>query len=368
MSHKPDAERPILSIISRLTRKRRNAGGHNPPRGRQRTQEEIEWEMSAEDALRVLTTQHVTEVSGAAAFAPQGSAEFRPLRHRSAPAPDPLDPETPIEPPDSLRMPETHRPEASGHARAAQRILIAESRTELRKTLAALLTKLGLEVIEAADGRQALAILRTTPCAVAMIDTQLPDIPAEALVARLRKLPEGQNLPVVLTAQDDTRLDLSQNEWLNIHHYLLKPFTLFGLYRTLSEFCSLKQPERAVRHRGSVGVVVENDKTRWMLRRLLSRHGFHVAISGRPEQLEHWLMLEGNTPLDGWLVEVTTPALCDRVLEELDRLSDAPVITGLPLEPDPADTVPQGEWEKRLARRIADLITPRTSRSEGIRA
>ncbi|RMF14917.1 MAG: response regulator [Gammaproteobacteria bacterium] len=366
MRHKPDAKAPLARVIEKLGLKKPRPATTT---GNARTQEEIEWEMSAQDALRVLTTAPAPEPDSVAylntrASRPGPEGGFSPQRHGRRMEPDPHHPDTPIEPPESLRRAEPVR--AAAHsASPANRVLVAESNAELRQTLATLLTRLGLEVMQAEDGKQALFALRTTPFAVAIIDVGLPDMPAEALVARLRKLPEGPNLPVVLTAQDDAALDLEHNDWLNIHHYLLKPFTLFGLYQTLSEFCALRKPERLNRHRGSIGLVIENDATRWMLRRLLTRNGFNITISGRPEQLEKWLMVQTPSPIDGWLVDVDHPALCDKVLDELDRMSDAPVITGLPLERDPADEQTARQWERKLVERISRLITPSRLQAAG---
>lgn len=364
MRHKPDAKAPLTRVIQKLGLKKPRPASRRA--GDMRTEEEIEWEMSAEDALRVLTTSYspAPEHSTPALENSVETADFRPRRYGSRPAQDPHHPETPIEPPESLRRPEPLKTPSQSE-NPANRVLVAESNAELRQTLATLLTRLGLDVVQAENGQQALFALRTTPFAVAIIDVKLPDMPAEALVARLRKLPEGPNLPVVLTAQDDASLDLEHSDWLNIHHYLLKPFTLFGLYQTLSEFCALRKPERLKRHRGSIGLVIENDATRWMLRRLLARNGFNITISGRPEQLEKWLMVQTTAPIDGWLVDVDNPVLCDKVLDELDRMSDAPVITGLPLERDPEDDQTVQQWERKLVERIARLITPALAQAAG---
>lgn len=108
----------------------------------------------------------------------------------------------------------------------AKALVVDDSRT-MRKILAKTLNELGFEVLEAANGREALDVIdaEKTTVALILVDWDMPEMNGLDLLKRLRQTLEFSSTVVVMvTAQTDLdhigeALDAGANE------YVMKPFT-----------------------------------------------------------------------------------------------------------------------------------------------
>lgn len=102
------------------------------------------------------------------------------------------------------------------------RIMIVEDELAIRRLLRTSLTSQGFQVIEAADGGQALAEIEQAEPDLVILDLGLPDIQGQELIRIIRT--QGSTLPiVVLSSRTDERgkveaLDLGADD------YVTKPF------------------------------------------------------------------------------------------------------------------------------------------------
>ena len=80
-----------------------------------------------------------------------------------------------------------------------RRVLIVEDYADVREMYAMFLSENGFEVIEAADGFQAMAILQGTllPFDLAIMDLGLPRLSGIDVIRRLRAEPRTATLPIV---------------------------------------------------------------------------------------------------------------------------------------------------------------------------
>ncbi len=81
-------------------------------------------------------------------------------------------------------MPRRERP---GTLQSVSRILIADDDASVRSVLARHLASAGYEVLETADGRACLAVLRTTPVDLVILDIYMPDVDGIAVIAQARR-------------------------------------------------------------------------------------------------------------------------------------------------------------------------------------
>jgi signal transduction histidine kinase/CheY-like chemotaxis protein len=87
-------------------------------------------------------------------------------------------------------------------------VLVVEDDPDARAMLRRMLERDGCTVIEAPNGREALAILATTRPSLVILDLMMPLMDGFAFVEQLRRHPEGAGIPVVvLTAKDLTDED-----------------------------------------------------------------------------------------------------------------------------------------------------------------
>ncbi len=100
------------------------------------------------------------------------------------------------------------------------RILVAEDETLIRLGLRAMLTAMGHEVLLAADGRDALHLVRTARPDLALLDIRMPltdGLEAARVIARKHPMPI-----LILTAYSDREL-IDKAADLPIQGYLIKP-------------------------------------------------------------------------------------------------------------------------------------------------
>jgi DNA-binding response OmpR family regulator len=105
----------------------------------------------------------------------------------------------------------------------AQRVLLAEANDSLRQQLYAALIDLGVSVDASADGVDAIDKLNNVTYAVAIIDYALPVVDGEAIIERVRLLPETQRPLMIITAQRGLRLTFDHEI---VQVVMRKPFDL----------------------------------------------------------------------------------------------------------------------------------------------
>ncbi len=80
-------------------------------------------------------------------------------------------------------------------------VLIVEDNERNMRLMRLLLRPLGYQLLEAVDGREALATLESTTPDIILVDIQLPDVDGLEITRRLRKEPRFATTPIVaLTA------------------------------------------------------------------------------------------------------------------------------------------------------------------------
>jgi two-component system, chemotaxis family, chemotaxis protein CheY len=108
---------------------------------------------------------------------------------------------------------------------AAIALVVDDSRA-MRSILAKILTRLGFEVLQAADGREALTALDTaSPVQLVLSDWNMPEMNGLEFVKALRANPKFADVVVVMVTTEThieqmmTALSAGANE------YIMKPFT-----------------------------------------------------------------------------------------------------------------------------------------------
>jgi two-component system chemotaxis response regulator CheY len=93
--------------------------------------------------------------------------------------------------------------------------------------LARILTELGFEVREAANGREALEVIEAEKTAVTLVlaDWNMPEINGLDLLKRLRQKPELASLVVVMVTTETELDQMSAALEAGADEYIMKPFT-----------------------------------------------------------------------------------------------------------------------------------------------
>ena len=145
---------------------------------------------------------------------------------------------------------------AEAHLRlhhAGARLLLAEDNEVNREVALHLLTRVGLSVDTAADGRQALEMELAQPYDLILMDMQMPHMDGHEATRAIRALPGRERTPILaLTANafdDDRRA--SQDAGMNDH--IIKPIDTEPLYATLLNWLNWRSSPAATPQALAVG-------------------------------------------------------------------------------------------------------------------
>ena len=105
---------------------------------------------------------------------------------------------------------------------AQRRVLVVDDSAVYRRAICAVLKSLSCEVLEAADGREALEVLGGELPDILISDIEMPHLAGIELIKQIRDFPGGDRLPVImLTGQNDDRTMAAALEE-GVTSYLLK--------------------------------------------------------------------------------------------------------------------------------------------------
>jgi two-component system chemotaxis response regulator CheY len=108
------------------------------------------------------------------------------------------------------------------------RVLIVDDSPAMRHFVRRVMTMCGLDVtdcLEAADGEQALTLLRSSPVDVILTDVNMPAMTGEELLERIEADGELRRIPALVISTDATALRVKRMLALGAQGYIAKPFT-----------------------------------------------------------------------------------------------------------------------------------------------
>ena len=114
-----------------------------------------------------------------------------------------------------------------------KKILIVDDEEVIRKFLRIHLDKLGYEVMEAADGEQAIEQLGKDDFDLLICDILMPKKDGWEVIKEAKSNPKTKNLPVIILTAKNEDSDMFKGYDLGANYYMTKPFTkaqlLYGL-------------------------------------------------------------------------------------------------------------------------------------------
>jgi twitching motility two-component system response regulator PilG len=116
-------------------------------------------------------------------------------------------------------------------------VLIVDDSPTLRRILGLTLQKNGFQVIEAADGEDALDRARERPPDLVLLDVHMPGLDGFAVCKRLREDPATARTPVILLGGKDGFLDRMRGRTAGSDRHVAKPFQPDALLRVVREYC-----------------------------------------------------------------------------------------------------------------------------------
>jgi CheY-like chemotaxis protein len=104
----------------------------------------------------------------------------------------------------------------------AATILVAEDNDAARRPLVRLLKTEGYEVLSAATAFEAMAIAQRGDADLILLDVSMPPIDGLTFLSRLREMPGGDNIPVILVTGLSDELTHRRADELGVKEFLVK--------------------------------------------------------------------------------------------------------------------------------------------------
>jgi len=104
--------------------------------------------------------------------------------------------------------------------------LIIDDSRSMRMILGRIVGRLGFEILEAADGREALGLLEQGRLPdVCLIDWNMPVMDGLAFVVEVRKRPEWRGINLMMVTTESEHGQIVRALAAGAHEYVTKPFT-----------------------------------------------------------------------------------------------------------------------------------------------
>ena len=139
-----------------------------------------------------------------------------------------------------------------------KRLLLVEDDELNRKVAEAVLTRLGLEVVTANDGEQALAAARSSklPFDCVLMDIDLPDMDGVTCAGLLAALPGQSELPIIALTAMASAHDRERCLQAGMVDFIGKPFDLPLLRQTLLQWTANTRPGKIAHERAPAAATV----------------------------------------------------------------------------------------------------------------
>jgi len=125
---------------------------------------------------------------------------------------------------------------------AAQRILVVDDSVVVRRLHAYILQGEGFETCEAGNGFEALEALAQAPCALALIDVNMPKMDGLTLTREIRANPDWETMPIVIVSTQQEARDLLKGRQAGANVYLVKPADPDALIDTVRRLLNAPPP------------------------------------------------------------------------------------------------------------------------------
>jgi two-component system chemotaxis response regulator CheY len=113
--------------------------------------------------------------------------------------------------------------------------LVIDDSRAMRMILRRVLTGIGFDVVEAADGQQALDVVAAGPIPdVALIDWNMPVMNGLEFVTAVRSIPDYRQMTLMMVTTESEHSQIVRALAAGAHEYVLKPFTNEAISEKLS--------------------------------------------------------------------------------------------------------------------------------------
>jgi two-component system, chemotaxis family, chemotaxis protein CheY len=114
-------------------------------------------------------------------------------------------------------------------------VLTVDDSTSMRQMVRATLQSAGYDVVEAADGQEALEYARENPVDLVISDVNMPRMDGITLIGELRALPAYRLIPMLMLTTESSQEKKMEGKRAGATGWIVKPFNPTQLLATLKK-------------------------------------------------------------------------------------------------------------------------------------
>jgi DNA-binding response OmpR family regulator len=114
-------------------------------------------------------------------------------------------------------------------------ILIVEDEPNIVVPLQFTLEQKGYQVVVAATGEEALAVVETQPPDLILLDIMLPGIDGYEVCQKVRDNPDYNDIKIVFLSAMGRDMDVTKGRLLAADAYIIKPFSIFDVIQKVND-------------------------------------------------------------------------------------------------------------------------------------
>lgn len=116
--------------------------------------------------------------------------------------------------------------------------LIADDSSTVRKFVGFALKSMGIEVVMASDGMDALEKLTSENFDIIITDLNMPYVDGYELISSIREIKDYEEVPIIILSSESAEEDKSKGFSVGANSYMIKPFDAKRLQYEVSKFLS----------------------------------------------------------------------------------------------------------------------------------
>jgi two-component system chemotaxis response regulator CheY len=117
-------------------------------------------------------------------------------------------------------------------------ILVIDDSASLRQVVSMTLKAAGYDVLQAGDGREALALLDGRKIGMAVCDVNMPNMNGIEFVIAAKQLPAYKFMPILMLTTETSDDKKAAGKAAGAKAWMVKPFSPSSLLSAVSKFCT----------------------------------------------------------------------------------------------------------------------------------
>ncbi len=120
----------------------------------------------------------------------------------------------------------------------AMTVLVIDDSLSLRQVVAMTLKGAGYDVLQAGDGREALALLDGRKIGMAVCDVNMPNMNGIEFVIAAKQLPAYKFMPILMLTTETSEDKKAAGKAAGAKAWMVKPFSPSSLLNAVQKFCT----------------------------------------------------------------------------------------------------------------------------------